>query len=98
MPNIPPEELYALSIQHPDHPEIIWLLHTARVPRRTTDQATAHAFMGFPVSVTKRDSQEASATKPDPSQISVARPDEAERTNIVDTRCAGIGDKDATAW
>ena len=32
MPSIPEAELYASSIQHPSHPDMIWLLHTRRVP------------------------------------------------------------------
>jgi hypothetical protein len=32
MPWIPMEELQASSIQHPDHPNFRWLLHTRRVP------------------------------------------------------------------
>jgi hypothetical protein len=36
MPSIPEEELYASSIQHPSHPDMIWLLHTRRVPCLST--------------------------------------------------------------
>eukprot|EP00973_Karenia_brevis_P032833 4532143-Karenia_brevis.AAC.1 len=32
MPLIPKEELYASSVRHPKHPEMIWLLHSRRVP------------------------------------------------------------------
>ena len=31
-PLIPPEELHASSVQHPEHPEWRWLLHSRRVP------------------------------------------------------------------
>ena len=31
-PLIPPEHLHASSVQHPEHPEWRWLLHTRRIP------------------------------------------------------------------
>jgi hypothetical protein len=106
MPNIPSEELYASSIQHPDYPEMSWLLHTARVPRLTSEQATAFGFTGQPISVAKHDSQEINVVKPDSPQIGVTKPDNentthldaTDQTKIFDSRCAGVGDKDATAW
>ena len=33
-PKIPKEELHASSIQHPDYPEMRWLLHSRRVPTK----------------------------------------------------------------
>ena len=39
-PLIPPEELYASSVQHPDYPCYRWLLNTRRVCSHTVDQAT----------------------------------------------------------
>ena len=32
-PQIPSEELYASSVQHPHHPNMHWLLHSRRVPK-----------------------------------------------------------------
>ena len=42
-PLIPPEELHASSIQHPDHPSWRWLLHTRRVPVLASSGAAQRA-------------------------------------------------------
>ena len=63
MPSIPEEELYASSIQHPRRPEMIWLLHTRRVPC-----------------------------------LSAADAQNLGSTVTADSRCAGIGDINQTAY
>ena len=98
MPNIPTEELYASSIQHPEHPEMSWLLHTARVPVLTTDQADAIGFtrqhVGDENPGSPHDSDENRATH----QNSDANPVGTGVAKTFDSRCAGVGDMDATVW
>ena len=79
MPLIPQEELYASSVQHPEHPEMTWLLHTRRVPCLTAQAAEALGFVA----------PESGVGKP---------PAPKPGCKLLDLRCAGVGDKDATVW
>ena len=85
MPNIPREELYASSVQHPRHPEMTWLLHSTRVPRLTMEKATAIGFI-------MTHSSDENPVDGD------GNPVRADATKTLDSRCAGVGDMDATAW
>ena len=40
-PKIPTEELHASSVQHPQHPNMHWLLHSRRVPKHAAQSDSA---------------------------------------------------------
>ena len=82
-PLIPAQELHASSIQHPDHPEWRWLLHTRRVP----------VLAAKPSSATAQQAASGSGV----SQLAASTSGAAQPADALPA-CAGVGDPDAYVW
>ena len=88
-PLIPGEELHASSVEHPEHPEWRWLLHTRRVPvLENTSHGNAplmeNAARGSGAS---QPAALSSASQPAAGCVLQDRPP-----------CAGVGDSDGIVW
>ena len=85
--NHPPEHLHASSVQHPQHPEWRWLLHTRRIPVLAASD------------VSQRGVPEASSVEAtDVSQLGATAAVSSAETVVIRPPCAGTGDPSGLVW